>query len=47
LHRTERIICDDEFAKDLEEFFNADRDDIHKAIIDRRLQEEGFDPELD
>lgn len=47
MHRTERIICDDEFANDLEEFFKADRDDIHKAIIDRRLQEEGFDQELD
>ena len=40
-------MCDEDFANDLEDFYNASRDNIHNAIIDRRMHEDGFDKELD
>jgi hypothetical protein len=31
--KVKKIECDEDFAQDLEDFFNADRRDIHNAII--------------
>ena len=47
INRGEMIICTEDFAQDLEEYFNAEKKNIHNAIIERNISEEGFDKELD
>ena len=37
VHKSEKIVCDDDFANDLEDFFNAERNEIHNAIVARRI----------
>lgn len=43
INRTERIVCNEDFANDLEDFFSATRDNLHNAVIGLRMREEGFD----
>jgi hypothetical protein len=38
IHKVKKIECDEDFARDLEDFFNADRRDIHNAIIAHRVE---------
>ena len=47
VHKVKKIECDEDFAKDLEDFFNAERKNIHNAIIAHRIEGQGFDQELD
>ena len=39
VHKGEKIECNEDFARDLEDFFNAERRDIHNAIIARRIED--------
>ena len=38
VHKVKKIECDEDFAKDLEDFFNAERKNIHNAIIAHRIE---------